>query len=111
MVNSWISYFVVFVLNKSLTYSSRTDIWDKTIESIRMNMLIGNGYMNATDVIKIIGMQNSHNMYLWHAFQGGIIYLTIFSVHSLQSKYKAGPSFSGQYLAILTPFLENNLLL
>ncbi len=79
-INSWVAYFVVFVLNKNLTFSSRRNIWDLSIDTIIKHSIFGIGYRNGKDVANIIGMQHSHNMYLWQAVRGGIPYLILFAV-------------------------------
>jgi O-antigen ligase len=78
-INSFLAFFVVKVLNKNLTFSNRRAIWDKSIDVIKQHAKFGIGYRNGSDVAQLIGMQHSHNMYLWHGVRGGIPYLLIFA--------------------------------
>ena len=63
---------VVDILHKDLTFTGRTKIWDRAIQSILSHPLWGIGRETDEVVFPILGLDHAHNMYLQTAFQGGI---------------------------------------
>ena len=75
-------YFIVNVLNKDLTLSSRTILWDYALEYIRENLWIGMGTMDGGRVLFIPTatgqLYSSHSFFLEITVQVGIIGLIIY---------------------------------
>lgn len=77
--NQFLQYFITQVLGEKLTLSGRTLIWARVFEIIRQgeNFLFGIGYLEESDVARIIGITrntvDAHNFYLEVLLEGGII--------------------------------------
>ena len=68
--------FVTKVFHRTVTFSGRTAIWDKTIELIMQRPLFGYGYeMESVTKSRLPGdsFTSSHNIYLTAGYYGGII--------------------------------------
>lgn len=69
------SWVITSVMNKSLSFTGRTEIWDMVIEAIGNNLVFGVG-VNKTDVIGFLfqnGMYHGHDLYLYLTYQGGLL--------------------------------------
>lgn len=73
--SSLFSYFIVNVLNKDITLSSRTIIWRNVIDHIRYSPWVGYGYRSATNFLSNSNVAHAHNMFLHATYSGGIIAL------------------------------------
>lgn len=75
--NRYIQYFITEVLGEKLTLSGRTLIWARVFEVVRENFLFGIGYLDSSDVARIIGVTrntvDAHNFYLEIMLEGGIV--------------------------------------
>jgi len=69
------SFIIVNILHRDLTLTTRTTIWEITINKIISKPVLGNGYISGTEfesmLPSIIGI-NAHNTILMIAFIGGI---------------------------------------
>lgn len=75
------SYLIVKVFHKSLTFTGRTNIWDKTIDLIKQKPIIGYGVENSTTRAEKIDFANAthaHNTILEILYKGGFIALIIY---------------------------------
>lgn len=74
------SFFIVDILNKDLTFTNRTGLWDITLNSIKEKPLIGHGWQNMSvrhfmyDSSTII---TAHNQILEYLYLGGIVAMII----------------------------------
>lgn len=80
-IQNHFSYFIEEVLNKDLTFTGRVQIWEKSIEYIKMKPLLGNGI--ETNVFRVFKFGDAsavhcHNMLLELIYQGGVLLLLIF---------------------------------
>lgn len=90
------SYLIVKVFHKSLTFTGRTNIWDKTIDLIEQKPIIGYGVENSTTRAEKINFANAthaHNTILEILYKGGFfalgIYIYIIFITAKQlDKYK-----------------------
>ncbi len=73
--------FIVNVLKKDPTLSSRTLVWQSTIKWIAKKPILGNGYeFENIAKIKMHGANHPHNYILQMLYRGGIIYFSLFVV-------------------------------
>ena len=71
-------FFIVDILHKDLTFSSRTILWDKAIKIINKNMWLGTGIQKSEFSIKAISAFHAHSHFLNIMFQSGIIGVIIY---------------------------------
>ncbi len=73
-------FLIVDILNKDLTFTNRTELWDITLDAIANKPIIGHGW-ESTDLRHL--MYNSstiitaHNQILEYMYLGGIIAITV----------------------------------
>ena len=88
----FLSFLIVVILQRNLTITNRTIIWDITIEKIAENAVLGNGYISGAEfeslLPSIIGV-NAHNTILMVCFTGGFVLSAIF----LQMLYTAAKQY------------------
>ena len=60
-------------LNRDITFTGRTEIWDKTLEEIEDNKIIGTGYMNMKQRMEKMNIYHAHSTYLNILLESGII--------------------------------------
>ena len=71
-------HIIVDVFHKTLDFTGRTKIWDKSISWIKKSPIIGYGYEDPLYKLRKIGHSNScHNYLLDYLYIGGIIELLI----------------------------------
>lgn len=70
--------FIVNVLEKDVTFTGRTRIWDVVIEKIKQNWLLGLGQGNTVVSDNFVGLSEVHNGLLEITLMGGIIALVGF---------------------------------
>ena len=75
-----ISYFIENILNKDLTFTGRTDIWDNSINYFLQSPFIGNGLCNFSTRRILVGIFHAHCTYLNVLIEGGIIGFTIYLI-------------------------------
>lgn len=76
-LQSIFSYIIVDVLDKSMTFTGRTSIWDTTLIYIKRNPLLGFGVEGSNvRILKygFIGAISAHNQILELLYQGGFVY-------------------------------------
>lgn len=75
---------IVGLLGKDLTFTTRTRIWDRTLELIAEKPLLGYGALPGNEMVKLFygvpDFTTTHNQYLGEIFRGGIPLLIIFIV-------------------------------
>lgn len=75
------SFIIQNFLKRDLTLTTRTIIWDITIEKILEKPVLGNGFVDGNQfesmLPHIIGV-NAHNTYLMITFIGGVALLSVF---------------------------------
>ena len=74
------SYIIKSVLDKDLTFSGRTEIWDLSLQSISKAPILGYGIEDLTETINRISINSSHNQYLWILYRGGLVHFLPFIV-------------------------------
>ena len=74
------SYVIKNVLDKDLTFSGRTEIWDLSIKSFYKSPVFGYGIEDLTETIRKISINSSHNQYLWILYRGGLVHFLPFIV-------------------------------
>lgn len=73
------SYIIEFILKKSITFTGRTEIWDKSFILIKNSLLFGYGVYEGHGLIRRGNLYYyAHNGILEVLLQGGIIALGIF---------------------------------
>ena len=78
--------FITNFLNRSTDFTSRTLIWDKTLDVIGRNWFFGIGYKVNASYQSLIHGSSAHNEYLYMMLQGGIILLVIFYLYFIVLK-------------------------
>lgn len=83
-----ISYLIIFfnfqqhflrfigVLERDLTFTGRTYIWDKTLYNISYKPFMGYGRLSAIDRQSYINATSAHNQFLNFTFEGGLLLLS-----------------------------------
>jgi len=77
------SFIIVKVLGKKLTFSSRTDAWDKAIYYIKQRFFIGYGREENAWIAAKLGEKpfvHAHNTILDVLYKGGIMSLIMFGI-------------------------------
>lgn len=76
-IQIYFSSFIENVLHKDITFTGRTEIWQRTIDLISNNFLIGYGRLSIEDRINILNASSPHNQFLVIMFEGGILLLIL----------------------------------
>lgn len=78
-VQTYFADFIINVLHKDPTFSSRTLIWERVVYWIKEKPILGNGYeLESIITKKIHGANHPHNYILTILYRGGIIYFALF---------------------------------
>jgi O-antigen ligase len=72
------SFFIEQILDKDLTFTGRTDIWEKAIFYITQFPVIGSGIEYFELIQTKIGESSTHDMYLEIMYRGGVVALLVF---------------------------------
>ncbi|WP_281845777.1 O-antigen ligase [Sellimonas catena] len=67
------SFIIVNVLNKDITLSSRTSVWQDVLERIPGSPWIGYGYRSGTNFLPDREVMHAHNLFLHILYSGGIL--------------------------------------
>lgn len=73
-----LSFIIVNILHKDLTFTNRTGIWDNAIMLIKQNPVLGYGYMEHEFYVNAIGASHAHDYYLDVWMRGGVLALLAF---------------------------------
>lgn len=77
----FLQIFITNVLNRNMTFSGRTVIWDLAIGHIADTPFVGTGFHRIDDNGLVLSatknVSNAHNMYLDAAFKGGVLSLVL----------------------------------
>lgn len=108
-IQNYFSYFIVNVLNKSITLSYRTIIWDRALAMLgesKINLIFGFGYFDTSylflDILKTLN--HLHNLILDPLFFGGIIGTIIYmsSLYCVTKKINTtSNTFEGKIVALV----------
>jgi O-antigen ligase len=77
---SMFSYIVENVLGRDLTFTYRTDVWDMSLDRIKLKPLWGYGYLTGRNFIEIFGRNvysHPHNYIMYNMMIGGICLVAI----------------------------------
>ena len=99
----YFSWLIVDILHKSLDFTYRTYIWDKSIYWIKKSLLIGYGYESPLlKTIKITHPNSCHNYILDFMYMGGIIMVGILIIIliTIFKKLKNSKSYASKILTI-----------
>lgn len=80
-VQNFFASFLVNVLGKDPSLSSRTIIWDLALRRIYQAPLIGYGEMSSESVTEWLLINHTHNIYMELLFKGGVLLLIAFLVY------------------------------
>lgn len=69
---------IINILQRDLTFSGRTEIWDASIEQIKHNPFFGIGVSKMEDRNTTLGIYHAHSTFLNIVLEGGIIYLAVY---------------------------------
>ena len=76
-IQNLFEWFITGILHKSLTFTGRVIIWDKSLEYIKKSPIIGYGYESMeVKSSKIIHSSSSHNYFLDFLYCGGVLMLS-----------------------------------
>ena len=95
------AYFIVDILHRNLTFSTRTEVWDRALACIQQKMILGYGAETSEQAVKHFGYLTPHNRYLYLWYQGGIVMLGMFG-RVLLNGAKTLRSAAGSKAAIYT---------
>jgi Lipid A core - O-antigen ligase and related enzymes len=71
-------WLVEGVLQRTLTFTGRTNIWDSALLAIQENPVLGQGVQNEETMMRIMRLVHAHNAYLQVVFASGFVGLGIF---------------------------------
>ena len=77
-LQNYFSFFIVNVLHRNLSFSTRTEIWDSAFGYISKKLLLGYGMESIEQATERFGYMTPHNRYLYLCYQGGIVMLIMF---------------------------------
>lgn len=66
-------------LGRDVTLSGRDYVWARTIKVISQNFLFGRGFLEKTEIFRLIGASHPHNFFLWILFHSGLMGLLLYS--------------------------------
>ncbi len=98
------AFILEHLLGKSLTFTGRTPIWDRTIAEISMHPLWGYGMLSPDDAWLIVGHSHAHNMYLNVLIRGGLLAFIPFIIMHLLSIFKlskCGRNYLTDFISII----------
>lgn len=74
------SFLIEDILGKDLSFSTRTDIWDRTFDMIRHSFLFGYGQIEGSRYIvySAFKQRDAHNIFLQICLKGGLVSLLLF---------------------------------
>ena len=82
--------FIINILHKNLTLTSRTYVWDEAIRLIKQKLLFGYGKQSTTSVFTIVlpdflgrdqtFVLSAHNQILQNLYEGGLVLLVLFGL-------------------------------
>lgn len=76
-IQVYFANFIQNVLHKDITFTGRTLIWQRALNAIINNPLIGYGRLSLETRVNILKASSAHNQFLVIIFEGGIILLLI----------------------------------
>ena len=88
LTNSLVVYFVTEILHKTMTFSGRLTIWERVLDVISQNLLIGNGTQNDeynTILLGTIHAVDAHDYYLEFIMEGGLVALVLLVLMFIQT--------------------------
>lgn len=104
------AFLIVDILHKDLTLSDRTIIWDKVINIIQQNNLIGIGIRESNDMINMISAFHSHCDFLNILLQSGYLGLGTYLI-ILNRGFNSLKKFKSNNVAQLIAFSIGALLI
>lgn len=111
------------IFGKSMTFTGRTMIWEKTISTLEDYVWFGRGFEDPLVTNTIIGQASSHNKYLWIVYRGGLtsmltyVYFLQYCTKKIMEKYRWDifQKFSFIFFSILvcwmTECYDNNIFI
>ena len=82
-IQTLFSWLIEGILGKSVTFTSRTLLWDRMIALIIEKPFWGYGLLETTTRVRITGLWfavHAHNQFLEVAFQGGLVLLAVWLI-------------------------------
>lgn len=79
-VQEYFAFFIVDVLGKDLSFTGRTEIWDKSLKAFLESPVFGVGEIAGDESIALVGATHSHNYYLDSLYKGGVFGFLFFIV-------------------------------
>lgn len=79
-IQNYFSNFITNVLHRDVTFTGRTNIWDKAIYYIQNKLFLGNGRLTSLEREEYLGVTSAHNQFLNFLFEGGIFLLVVIIV-------------------------------
>ena len=82
----YFSFIIVTILNKNLTLSGRTRVWDIILDLIKKKPIFGWGCMSMDDSILLVGLTagtHAHNTILQFLYTGGVVSVGLFLAFNL----------------------------
>ena len=83
-LQNYFSFFIINVLHRNLSFSTRTEVWDSAFVNISKKIILGYGAETIEKAIERFGYMTPHNRYLYICYQGGIVMLVVFGGYLLE---------------------------
>jgi Lipid A core - O-antigen ligase and related enzymes len=74
------SFLIVEILNRDLTFTTRTNIWDRSLKLFREKMIWGQGYLPGRDFTEHLGSPyatHPHHFFLYLLVMGGCVFFFV----------------------------------
>lgn len=105
--SSLISYIVVNVLNKDMTFSNRSFIWAKALIYIIQKPWFGYGKLTSDNFSRMLRYgSHPHNMWLYLLFTAGVIGAVVYIIISCQAFRKIKRKIPEKYAVVLSAALS-----
>lgn len=98
------SYIINGVLGRDLTFTTRVNIWSKTLDMIADKFILGHGYLNGKQFSSIYGNMyatHPHNYYMYILMQGGVVLLAILLIGFIFANKKLNKTMNTVYSKII----------
>lgn len=104
-IQNLFSFFIVDILNKNLTLSTRTIIWEYALQYFKESPVLGVGYLFPGDLYKMILLSSTHNFIIGILFHMGVLGVIVWTIAFSAIIYKNKKSKCNQIMRICAVFL------
>lgn len=99
---SYATYFIENILQKDMSFTNRTEVWNACITKIKESPIIGHGLLSSDYYVSFTSVRSAHNLILSILLTGGILALLLFcaQIICLYAAYLKNDNFEIEYLFV-----------